>query len=62
MGNILLEAVKNISLNYHMLIYNNYTSEIDFWWRFFAGVDNAGGTFYMVLKNEASLINKQVFK
>lgn len=45
MGNILLEAVKNISLNYHMPIYNNYTSEIGFDGGFSRGVNNAGGTF-----------------
>lgn len=61
MGNMLLEALINISFNYHMLIYKNYTSETDFMW-FCGGVSNAGGTFYMVLINEAVLINKQVFK
>ncbi len=30
MGNILLEARRNISFNYHLLIYNNYTFEIVF--------------------------------
>lgn len=59
MGNILLEALINILLNYHKLIYNKYTSEIVFNEGLWA---IAGWTFYMVLINEASLINKQVFK
>ncbi len=61
MGNILLEALINISFNYHMIIYNNYTFEIVFM-RVCGGVNDTGGTFYMVLINEALLINKQVFK
>lgn len=62
MGNILLEALINISFNYRMLIYNNYTFELDFYVGLWGGMGYAGGTFYMVLINEALLINKQVFK
>lgn len=51
MGNILLEALINISFHYHMRIYSNRVEG-----------GNAGGTFYMVPINEALLINKQVFK
>lgn len=60
MGNILLEVLINISFNYNMLIYNNYTFDIFLW--VCGDASNAGGTFYMVLINEALLIDKQVFK
>lgn len=59
MGNILLEALMNILFNYHF-IYNNYTFEFFLFGS--VGVNNAGRTFYMMLINEALLINKHVFK
>lgn len=50
----------NISLNYHMLIYNNYTVEMVLCR--LGDENNAFGAFYMVLINEVLLINKQIFK
>lgn len=63
-GNKLLEALINISSNYRILIYSNYTSETSYiyflkWICVCGGeVGDAGGTFYQALTNEVSLIDK----